>query len=648
MGWLSRSPTWSRHRVLYQQTFYFTDTDLDDPQRSHSSRSYPRQTPPTRLRRSTVQQLPYFRQLVEVCAVPLLNFSFQIVLECGSVNKMAPRDLPPADDRQPDPGAENLFRESNIPPLRFAFLCVGLCFGLGLSMVDASIVATSLYTIGVEFHDMERINWVALAYTLTFLGSAVFFSRMADIVGRRNAFVAAFLIFFSFSLGCGFSQNMDSLIVCRAFQGIGGSGLFSVTMIIFPEMSPPKARNFIAPLIGMVISTSGVLGPILGGIFTEYATWRWVFWINGPIGFVAMILFYASWPDAAYVPNIHKRSWKDLDFLGSLLVVAASVLVVFAFQNAGHSQVENPWAKATFIGPLVAGLVSWIGLFAWEGAFERLWSKKMAALPLVLIRNRVFAAVILNTIFLGFSYLAALFAVPLRLQVVNGKSPVIAGVMMLPMLGGTGVGSALTGALSKKRNRLSETMTVGTVLVTLGLALETTVSNSVELEPKFLGFLVFIGLGYGMITASATMFTTTEAPIAEHAPAQGIIAQSRMLGGSIGIAMSSAILAVEQRKHLAGMVPSSVVSSLGNGHPTIIPLQGAAVRKAYNDSFTQTMEVCAIIAGVGVLLTVGTYRRNRGSLEDQRDEQIRTENERRGAEKGAATGIVGSQSSGER
>lgn len=125
IGWLSRSPTWSRHRVLYQQTFYFTDTDLDDPQRSHSSRSYPRQTPSTRLRRSTVQQLPYFRQLVEVCAVPLLHFSFQIVLECGSVNKMAPRDLPPAADSQPDPGAENLFRESNIPPLRFAFLCVG-------------------------------------------------------------------------------------------------------------------------------------------------------------------------------------------------------------------------------------------------------------------------------------------------------------------------------------------------------------------------------------------------------------------------------------------------------------------------------------------------------------------------------------------
>lgn len=155
-----------------------------------------------------------------------------------------------------------------------------LCLGLFISMLDASIVATSLFTIGVEFDDLERINWVALAYTLAFLGCAVFFARMADIVGRRNAFVAAFVIFFSFSLGCGFSQNLNSLIACRTFQGIGGSGLFSVTMIIFPEMSPPKARNLIAPLIGMVISTSGVLGPVLGGLFTRYATWRWVFWIK--------------------------------------------------------------------------------------------------------------------------------------------------------------------------------------------------------------------------------------------------------------------------------------------------------------------------------------------------------------------------------
>lgn len=229
-----------------------------------------------------------------------------------------------------------------------------------------------------------------------------------------------------------------------------------------------------------------------------------------------MILFYFSWPDAKYLPTIHKRPWQDLDFLGSLLVVTAAILVVFAFQDAGYSHAANPWARATFIAPLVAGLICWVGLFAWESTFERFWRKKMAALPLILVRNRVFTAVILNTIFLGFAYLATLYAVPLRLQVVNEKSPVIAGVMMLPMLGGTGIGSVLTGALSKRRNRLSETMTVASALVTLGLALETTVSDSAELEPKFLGFLVFIGLGYGMITSSATIFTAIEAPIHEH------------------------------------------------------------------------------------------------------------------------------------
>lgn len=229
-----------------------------------------------------------------------------------------------------------------------------------------------------------------------------------------------------------------------------------------------------------------------------------------------MVLFYLAWPKPEYLPTMHKRSWKDLDFVGSFLLVSAAVLVVFAFQSAGEQSVGNPWSKGMFIGPLVAGTISWLALFVWEGALEHHWCYKMAAMPLILVRNRVFAAAVLNTIFLGFAYLATLYAVPLRLQVVNGKSPVMAGVMMLPMLGATGIGSVLTGAFSRKNNRLFETMTVATIMVTLGLALETTVSDAAELEPKFLGFLVFIGLGYGMVTSSATVFTTVEAPFTEH------------------------------------------------------------------------------------------------------------------------------------
>jgi MFS family permease len=132
----------------------------------------------------------------------------------------------------------------------------------------------------VEFRSTNTVTWVALAYTLSYLGCAVTFARVGDIIGRRNAFAAAFVIFLTFSIGCGFSQSLNQLIACRALQGVGGSGLYSLTMVIFPEISPPKMAKWIASLAGAVIAISGVLGPVLGGIITHYTTWRWVFWIK--------------------------------------------------------------------------------------------------------------------------------------------------------------------------------------------------------------------------------------------------------------------------------------------------------------------------------------------------------------------------------
>lgn len=162
--------------------------------------------------------------------------------------------------------------------------------------MDASIVATSLFSIGTDFQQLDTVNWVALAYTLCYLGFAVFFARMSDVIGRRDAFVAAYVIFFAFSLGCGFAQNMTQLIACRALQGIGGSGkfngegcpsimlidigLYSITMIILLESTPPKTRQFLGSIVGIVIAVGGVLGPVLGGVLTHFASWRWVFWIK--------------------------------------------------------------------------------------------------------------------------------------------------------------------------------------------------------------------------------------------------------------------------------------------------------------------------------------------------------------------------------
>lgn len=155
-----------------------------------------------------------------------------------------------------------------------------LCIGLFLSLLDTSIVATALYSISIDFSAPHSSTWVALSYTLAYLGFAVPFANLSDVFGRRTTWLLAFVIFFAFSLGCGFAKTLTQLVVLRAFQGVGGSGLYSLTMILLPEIVSPAKRRWIGGVAGLVVAVSGVLGPVIGGVITKFTTWRWVFWIK--------------------------------------------------------------------------------------------------------------------------------------------------------------------------------------------------------------------------------------------------------------------------------------------------------------------------------------------------------------------------------
>jgi MFS family permease len=137
-----------------------------------------------------------------------------------------------------------------------------------------------LVTIGDDFGSLSNINWIALAYTLCDLGCAVMFTSMSDVFGRRNAYIVAFILFFSASIGCGFARSTNQLIALRSVQGIGGSGLYSLAMVMFPEIFPRSMRKWIGAVAGGVVGTSGILGPILGGIITHFASWKWIFWLK--------------------------------------------------------------------------------------------------------------------------------------------------------------------------------------------------------------------------------------------------------------------------------------------------------------------------------------------------------------------------------
>ncbi|KAJ5190285.1 uncharacterized protein N7498_009270 [Penicillium cinerascens] len=523
------------------------------------------------------------------------------------------------------------FKETTVPVTNYSTssnILFRVCLGLFLSIIDTSIVATSIYSIGVEFQDIRRVNWVALAYALAYLGCAVTFTRVSDVVGRRNAFVAAYIVFFAFSLGCGFAQSLDQLIACRVLQGIGGSGLYSLSMIILPELCPDNLRQYIGSVIGLVLAASGALGPVLGGILTHYATWRWVFWINGPIGFVSLIIFFLSWPKAEHLPSTTRRSWKEFDYVGSFLIIAAAVLVVFSFQNAGDSPGVT-WGTAVFIAPLTVGLALWLALIAWGYLAGRVFEGRLAStFPIGLFRNRAYVAAAISTLFLGYPYFMIIYAFPLRAQVVADKSPLLAGIMLLPMVGSTAEGSILAGAISKTKNYLFETMLVGTCLMTLGVGLLTIVHDSGD-DAKALGFIVFVGLGFGLNVASATMLTTFEVPIIDYAPAQGIIAQLRILGGSLGISTSTVFLNTKTSELLSGLLTPQEQATLGYGRATLSSEQRSAVHRAFSEAFHNDMVVAAAVSGAAVLVVLVAYRRERMLVTDQKKARVLEEIARR-------------------
>lgn len=236
---------------------------------------------------------------------------------------------------------------------------------------------------------------------------------------------------------------------------------------------------------------------------------------SGPIGAFSAIAFWLCWPDKKYLLDLERRQWKHLDYLGSLLLITASVLICFAFQNGAIN--ASQWKEAVFIAPVVVGAFSIFGLFAWEHFIERRWNGKLAAaMPLNLLRNHVYSAGVLNTMFLGFAYLLSIYTFPIRFQVVYRKSALDSGLMLLPMLAAAAIGSAAAGVISKNKNRLFETLIAACLFMILGCALETTAEPSEAYEPKVLGFLVFIGLGFGLSAAASTMLGATEAPIWEH------------------------------------------------------------------------------------------------------------------------------------
>ena len=227
------------------------------------------------------------------------------------------------------------------------------------------------------------------------------------------------------------------------------------------------------------------------------------------MGIIPFVLFIIAWPPPQELRPAQLRSWKELDILGATLIIAASVLTVFSFQEAGLK--PNSWRTAIFVAPLIIGCIGWVALFGWEILVDRLWESSFATMfPLRLMKRRVFMGHALSTLFIGFPYFMVIYSLPIRIQVINEKTPLTAGLSLLPMLGSVAIASTAAGAMNSKKDRMCLTLVIGSVSMVIGTACLSTLSNIAALEPKMYGFQVFVGLGFGLMVSTVSLGASLE------------------------------------------------------------------------------------------------------------------------------------------
>ncbi|MCJ1318879.1 hypothetical protein MMC15_004211 [Xylographa vitiligo] len=507
-----------------------------------------------------------------------------------------------------------------------------LCLGLLLSIVDSSIVATALVNIEDYFNDFFDSIWVVLAYLLAYMGEippirpsllahtpiafSLLWARLSDVLGRKWMVVAAWSLFTAFSLGCGLATSLQQLIIFRALQGIGGSGLYSLCNVVIPEITPSKHFATMSAATGVVFAISSVLGPVLGGVISQQSTWRWIFLLNVPCGVVALLTILLTWPSPPLPAGLTKHTLGmallgHVDFIGAFLLVISSVLLIVALEEGGAA--KEPWGSPVIISTLSISGVCFLCLIVWILVLNAGIIPITPILPVRLLTHRIMAAAILSTLFTGFPLFLTIIALPERYQIVNGDGATSAGVRMMPLLFASAFGSTVGGLCSSRKNRTFVTLLVASCLMVVGCALLSTASDGLEIEPALYGFQVIFGLGLGTTFTTVTIIASTESKFADYSIALGAVNQARIFGGTVGLAASTIILNTRLVNELQDVLSATQLVELRqslNYIPSLDPAQQLAVAQTFARSFNDQLRDCTYVAAACVVISLFTYSRH--------------------------------------
>jgi EmrB/QacA subfamily drug resistance transporter len=479
-----------------------------------------------------------------------------------------------------------------ISPQRRNLIFVAIALGMLLAALDQTIVATALPTIVADLGDAGHQSWVVTSYLLASTIVTALVGKLGDSFGRKRVFQAAVIFFVIGSVSCGLSQSMAMLVGSRALQGIGGGAITVTASALIGEVVPLRDRGRYQGILGAVFGVTTVVGPLLGGYFTDYLTWRWAFWINVPVS--VLVIFVA----AATIPSLASSTKPVIDYAGIVLVGLGASGLTLATSWGGTLY---PWGSPTIIGLFVAAVAALVA-FVWVESHVA-----QPILPTRLFASPVFSVCCVLSFVVGFAMLGTMTLLPTYMQYVDGVSATTSGLRTLPMVIGMLITSTGCGTLVGRTGRYKIFPVVGTALMAVAFVLMSRMDPSTSALVQSI-YLIILGAGIGLSMQVLVLIVQNTSNFEDLGVATSGVTFFRTIGSSFGAAIFGSLFSNFLKPRMGAALAVSGASPDAVSSPGALHRQphnvAAPIVQAYSESLSQVFLWAAPVALLGFVLAL--------------------------------------------